>query len=459
MNRCRISPSFLRDIKEGLRTKPRNRKIRIFIEKWNLELKNGHVFHQGREVVPYTEDDPEFVEAVLKHEAEHNGMPLSRDGALAYVNKKYVGFKMRAVARWLKRIEQLQLIHRRPNAKTRINTQSREGVRNYRMAAKFDGKYCLGVDLFQIPKQWSGYKFFFVAVLQKTGFLWLEPMKNKLAKTAKSMLARVFADCKKRFGSEPTAVITDDGNEFKGAFDKYIAGKGVKRHIVSHVSWVEKKNSTFARTFAVMRNLHGFKKSLELTLLKVNNTKNRITRKAPADWTPEDFSKKMKRHNRKMKIYPKRQRPKKFYLQDRVRHMLRATLGKTSFYKSYEGMRSKKHAMWSKKLYRITDKRKINGRIKYKVAGKWWFPTELLLCEEDIVRLAGSFSKKLRKKERSDAGPPKQKPKPAKASKPKGQKAARKPPANKVAARVAPQPVVRRSSRLRNKARVSYVGM
>ena len=444
MNRCRISPSFLRDIKDGLRTKPRNRKIRIFIEKWKLELKNGHVFHQGKEIVPYTEDEPEYVEAVLKHEAEHNGMPLSREGAMAYVNKKYVGFKVRAISSWLKRIEQLQLIHRRPNAKTRINTQNREGIRNYRMATKFDGKFCLGVDLFQIPKQWSGYKFFFVAVLQKTGYLWLEPMKNKYAKTAKTQLVKVFRDCKKRFGSEPTAVITDDGNEFKGAFDKFITGRGLKRTIVPHVSWVEKKNSTFGRTFAVMRNLYGFKKSLELTLLKVNNTQNRITRKAPLDWTPEDFTKKMKRHNRKIKLYPKRQRPKKFYVDDRVRHMLRATLGKTSFYKSYEGMRSKKHAMWSKKLYRITDKRKISGRWKYKVADKWWFPTQLLLCEEDIIRLAG---------------PPRQKPMPKKASKPKGQKAAHKAPARKAAARVAPQPVVRRSSRLRNKARVSYVGM
>jgi hypothetical protein len=444
MNRCRISHSFLLDLKQGLQNKPRNRKIRIFIEKWKLELKNGHVFHQGKEIVPYTEDEPEYVEAVLKHEAEHNGMPLSRDGALAYVNKKYVGFKKRAIASWLKRIEQLQLIHRRPNAKTRINTQSREGIRNYRMATKFDGKFCLGVDLFQIPKEWSGYKFFFVAVLQKTGYLWLEPMTNKFAKTAKTQLVKVFRDCKKRFGSEPTAVVTDDGNEFKGAFDKYIASRGIKRHIVPHVSWVEKKNSTFGRTFAVMRNLYGYKKALELTLLKVNNTQNRITRKAPADWIPEDFNKKMKRHNRKMKIFPRRQRPKRFSVEDRVRHMLRATLGKTSFYKSYEGMRSKKHAMWSKKLYKISDKRKINGRIKYKVNGTWWFPTELLLCEEDIIRLRG---------------PPRQKPKPKKVSKPKGQKVAHKAPARKVVARVAPQPVLRRSSRLRNKAPVSYVGM
>ena len=41
------------------------------------------------------------------------------------------------------------------------------------------------------------------------------------------------------------------------------------------------------------------------------------------------------------------------------------------------------------KLYKITEKRKVTGRQKYKVAGKWWFSSELLLCEEDIITLRG----------------------------------------------------------------------
>ena len=88
MNRCRISHSFLGDIKQGLRTKPRNRKIRIFIDKWNLKLKDGHVFHEGKEVIPYSWREPQYLEALLKQEAEQNGMPLSREGAYAYMSKK-----------------------------------------------------------------------------------------------------------------------------------------------------------------------------------------------------------------------------------------------------------------------------------------------------------------------------------------------------------------------------------
>ena len=124
--------------------------------------------------------------------------------------------------------------------------------------------------------------------------------------------------------------------------------------------------------------------------------------------------------------------------------MLRATLGKTTFYKSYEGMRSKKHAMWSKKLYKITEKRKVTGRQKYKVAGKWWFSSELLLCEEDIITLRG---------------PDKKKHKPKKVSKPKAPSKERKAPVRKVAKPVAPPMAVRRSSRLRKTPRVDYTGM
>ena len=87
--------------------------------------------------MPFTWREPQYIEAILKREAEQNGMPLSREGAYAYVTKKYIGFKRRSIAAWLKRIEQLQLIHKRPDANTRINKRNREGARNYRMASKF----------------------------------------------------------------------------------------------------------------------------------------------------------------------------------------------------------------------------------------------------------------------------------------------------------------------------------
>ena len=426
MNKCRISTQFLSRVKKHLKGSPENRRVRDWVAKWKPEARQGKVFYKGKQVVPL-----EATEAMLKTAAESKGMPLSRDGAFEWLKERYWGFKQRRVNAWLKSVEQLQLIRRKPHSKTRINSQNREGVRNWRLAPKLDGPWTLGVDLFDIPKEWSAYKFFMVSVLQKTGFVWLHPLKGKFAKYTTTKLRQVFADCKKRFGGEPGAVYVDDGNEFKGDFKKFVESKGAYRKPIKLVSWVEKKNSTFARTFAVMRSMYGFKKALELTLEKVNGTQNRVTRRAPAAWTPEDFLKKTKRHNKKMKINPKRLKPVTYEPGTRVRHALRATLGKTAFYKSYEGMRSRKHAMWSKRVFTIEQRRKVSGRWKYRVNDQWWFGNELIDVPTSLVKL-------------SPAATP--------APKPSGnRKKPRKERAPKPEVASNPAPVLRRSTRIRKK--------
>ena len=87
------------DIIQGVKGKPRNRKVRDFIEKWPLKVERNKLFHNGKQVIAY-----EDTEKILKREAEQNGMPLSRDGAFEYLKGKYVGFKKRRIGTWLKRI-------------------------------------------------------------------------------------------------------------------------------------------------------------------------------------------------------------------------------------------------------------------------------------------------------------------------------------------------------------------
>ena len=416
MNRCRIYRSFLRNVVEFLDKKltPQNfynynkkeRKVFTFIEKWGLSKKNGKVYHKGLEVIPY-----EATEDILKKEAIGGGMPLSRDGAMAYLGKRYIGFKKTRVMDWLRRVEQLQLIHRRSDVARSKPARQREGATDWRMSEANEGRFNLGVDLFDIPKEWSAYKYFFIAVLQKSGYTWLVPMSNKRAVTARTCLKQVFRDCKMRFGSEPTGVTSDKGSEFRGVFGRWLKGKGVKQKFEKKLcSWVEKKNSTMARTFAVMRQLHGFKKSLELTLEKTNNTVSRKTRKAPADWTHADFLAKTKRYNRKIKATPKRKIPLSYDKSDRVRKMLKQAVDKGGFYKSYEGMRKKSHWMWSRKIYRITDRRSMGKGFPYKYKiddhQQDWIPhRELQLIEGKIIRLS------------VPRAPPKQKPKKAKVQK------------------------------------------
>jgi len=419
MNKCRIQRTFLRRVHDLIGDKnPKdtrlNRRALLFIKKWELSKKNGKVYHQGLQVIPLQD-----TEAILKQEAMTGGMPLSRDGAFAYLKRSYIGFKKQRIMDWLSRIESLQLNKRRVQVARSKPARRREGATNWRMAAFNEGRFNLGVDLFAIPKEWSNFRHFFVAVLQKTGYTWAIPLKKKDAKKNLVALKYVFKDCKKLFGSEPTAVTSDKGGEFDNElWWNWLEKKKVKQKFEKKLcSWVEKKNSQFGRTFAVMLDVHrpqgkktgGFKKALELTLDKLNNTVSRKTRKAAADWKPEDFTKRLPRYNRKIKSQPKRRKHAPFDLEDRVRQMQKQAIDKGGFYKSYEGMRSSFHKMWSKQIFEITHKKSMGPGFgyKYKInnpADHDWLPQRELQLIPDgrLVKL------------RLQRPVPKQKPKPKK---------------------------------------------
>ena len=327
------------------------------------------MMHAGRQVVAVEDTEP-----ILKQEAMTGGMPLSRDGAWAYLKRKYVGFKQQKILAWLKRVESLQLVHRRTEVARSKPARAREGATNWRMANFNEGRFNLGVDLFDIPKVWSNWPYFFVAVLQKTGYTWAIPILKKEAPHTLVALKTVFKDCKARFGSIPTGVTSDKGGEFKNKkWEAWLDGRCKQKFEKKLCSWVEKKNSLLGRTFAVMLNVHrpqgkktgGFEKALKLTLEKINNIVSRKTRKAPADWTAEDFTKRLPRYNRKIKRVPKRRTPKPFPIEAKVRQMLKAAVDKGGFYKSYEGMRSKKHSMWSHDIFEVT-RRKSYGEFGYR---------------------------------------------------------------------------------------------
>jgi len=409
MNRCRIPLSFFTLLLSGIRTgKPKNRKVRLFLEKWQPNIvkgKPGKLFKDGLEIIPY-----ERIDAVMKHEVENNGCPLSRDGAFAYLQKKFIGFKKRHVMNFLKRVEQLQMLHKRPFKNTRPNRQKKEGTTDTIMRG--GNKWSLGVDLFDNPKEWTAYRYMYIAVLQKTGYTWLLPIKNKKAKTTLSALKKVLADSRKRFGVTITGHTSDDGSEFKNVYAAYLKRMGIPKKVVRLCWWVEKKNSTWARTFGTLRNIHGFKKALELTLLKINGTVNRVTKKAPSDYTEGDMLKPIRRQQRKLVEIPKLRKQPVYKIGTRVRFLLKYALGKSAFYKSYEGMRSKKHGMWSKRIFRIDDKKKSGYQHKYLVHSTWRPASELQEIPEGLVTLQGHTDtapkKKPQKRKMSLTAPKKQ---------------------------------------------------
>ena len=140
MNRTRIHRPFLRKVMLFMDKKitplnyydynKKDRRVFEFIEKWGLSKKNGKVYHKGLQVIPY-----EDTEDILKKEAMSGGMPLSRDGAFAYLKRKYIGFKKNKIMAWLKRVESLQLTKRRTEVPRSKPARAREGATNWRMAA------------------------------------------------------------------------------------------------------------------------------------------------------------------------------------------------------------------------------------------------------------------------------------------------------------------------------------
>ena len=392
MNKCRIHRSFLAEVRKAMRTKKAGKALK-WASKWKLKQKDGHLWHEGRKVVPI-----EDTEAILKKEATSGGMPLSRDGAYSYLKTKYVGFKQKQINAWLKRVESLQLLHRRNNAEPRgRNRRPKEGVTNWRMASFNEGRFSLGIDLFEFPKEWTSWNFCFVAVLKRNGFVWCYPMSRKTSQACKTKLLKVFEDCKQRFGRIPTGVTSDKGGEFKGEVSKMLKKKRIKQRFEKKLcAFVENKMSQIFRQFAVMIELHGFDKALELSTTKVNNTKSRITDKAAISWKPKDFFT-VKRKQRKLKARIKHKPHAKYPVGQRVRHLLRAAFDKEKLYKSYEGIKNKPKWQWSRAIYTIEKRRLRQGfENRYKLSnGEWYDGSQLQpIADGPLVRLTKPESAK-----------------------------------------------------------------
>ena len=143
----------------------------------------------------------------------------------------------------------------------------------------------------------------------------------------------------------------------------------------------------------------------------------------------------IRRRQRKLVKVPKLRKQPVYDVGTRVRFLLKYALGKSPFFKSYEGMRSKKHAIWSKRVFTIEGKRKSGYEYKYLVHSTWRPASELQKIEGRMITLEGGTDRAPKKK------PQKRKPSLA-VPKAKGLKKR---------GLVAPGPTLRRSTRIRRK--------
>ena len=156
-------------------------------------------------------------------------------------------------------------------------------------------------------------------------------------------------------------------------------------------SWVEKKNSSLCRSIGSLLGMgHGWRKAFKLAIEKVNNTRSRITGKAPIEWTLQDMKKGApKRKNRKLKFAPTVREQPVFLKGNSVRHLMHYALGKTAHWKSYESTSVSKRKNWSG-VYKITKVKKPNRYSlthKYFVNGKWYDAFELQIVPEKTISI------------------------------------------------------------------------
>ena len=276
-----------------------------------------------------------------------------------------------------------------------------------------DGKRMnIGLDLFFIPQKtkhfsgWSGkYKYLYVAVLQYSGYVWAYPMVNKYARTALKQAKKLWKDCFKIFGKEPSGIVVDNGGEFRGPHLEWIdKEKNVEMRVADKATFVEKKIQTLARNLGILRDHFGydFDTSLAMALEKTNNTWSRKIRNLPSLVSGESMVEGFRHYNKKLKGRPRMRKQPKFKMRDRVRHLTKfATDKNQKFFKSYTSGRDPHTAIWSKLVYTVQGKRTRDRMPQYELSNKkWYWPYELQKIPYGVKKLKIDIPKKVRAKKK-----------------------------------------------------------
>ena len=131
--------------------------------------------------------------------------------------------------------------------------------------------YNFMADLLFLPKDKKGFKYLLVIVDLATDEFDIEPLIDKQPKTVLESMLKIY---KRKFVKKPYASLkTDDGNEFKGVFHKWLYDNSIYHSVAyparhSQMSNVECLNKTLGRIF------NGYMNKMEM------QTKNQYT-----NWT------------------------------------------------------------------------------------------------------------------------------------------------------------------------------
>ena len=272
MNRCNLTKDFLSQVKEGLRGKKVTAKIKKWIQKWKPELKfRTKVWYKGKVIVPIEETSE-----ILRRLLLEGGCPLSIEGCFNYIFPKMWGFPRRLIRDFIQSTERYQLMRvrtRNPEKARSTNSRNKEGATKFMQMKKYYSGPTnhLSIDLMEIPLDWSGYRYFFCCVHSSTKRCWFVPMESKSAQKTLTTFKKILSEVEKDIG-EVTQMSSDKGSEFVNKkMEAFLNRKGIKHRHDDKAHIAEKKIQEFGRVFGYLITVHKFRKSLDLSLKKLNN--------------------------------------------------------------------------------------------------------------------------------------------------------------------------------------------
>jgi len=388
MNRCNLTKAFMTQVKEGLRGKKVPAKVTHWIKKWKPKLMyKKAVWYQGKPIVA-REDTPDVLRRLLLQ----GGCPLSIEGCFNYILPKMWGFPRRLIRDYIQSTERYQLmkVRTRDPAKARaVNSRNREGATAFLQNMKYGAGPTnhLSIDLQEIPREWSGYRYFFACIHSSTKRCWFKPMSSKSAQKCLTTFKNILKEVERDIG-EVTQLSSDMGKEFVNKkWEAFLNRKGIQHRISQKAHLAEKKIQEFGRVFGYMITVHKFKKALELSLRKLNNVKSRVTGKAPSEFKKPDLQFRVNQKHRKLKKKPKHKKAVQFKKGDIVRYALKHADPLNVMYKSYTSIsRKPKHANWSKVRVPILKVKSSFGEKVYQISVNnkkiWKKPWQLSLSPE-----------------------------------------------------------------------------
>jgi len=375
MNRYRFTKETVNRAKKFLKGTAKTQPD--FLKKYKGEVKKNTLYLDGKKVI--TQD---VVEPYLRKLIYKTSTPLTRDAAYYWISKSTIGISRAAIDAFLKKQRVIrESDNQQATSKRGLRKVNKKGQLHYDLVTLKYKDLPFEHDTLKDPIKKSfkeqaegspdvldrsiGFFFGMTDALTSLSFYHFVPSKHH--KHVTPVAEKGFKWFSQRLGipiSKMTAY-SDSGAEWE--LKKYRSW-GVTTILVKKSAIIENKNSHFQRVFFRLAKMLKTKSIPSLTdqaMKVVNRTQSSITKKAPIENIKEPSTELAKKYNRKrgkdsgIKI---RRAPLKKGDKVRIQKIFPKDKG--------VGFKAYKSQMWSKRFYRVQEKRgnryRVNGKLMHR---------------------------------------------------------------------------------------------